>query len=307
MNTYTYKELCELLNEEQKRSNQRTKQFEKWRRKYKIEKVENKNTYTIRPLTLQEKEVISKKCSYQQYIEPMLYKLLLKSKTKSVDYSMLDLMYDLYLVNGNYIDAKYKANQTILCDYFNWDNKSLNDYTFETYKMFKRIIKDIFKSMQSRDIITVSEVYMKVNKFSVDNVEKISVEKMKDSEIAQLMKYRRIYTNEKYQCDKYENLSYYKKQKVDEFVAKKMNMSWYYTNYHIILNKYGVKDVVKNNNYEFKDLGKLVNDNIQNKINKSVQGDLKNIVRMQKLSITDTLINKQTKDGLCKRIIKGTM
>lgn len=307
MNTYTYKELCELLNEEQKRSNQRTKQFEKWRRKYKIEKVENKNTYTIRPLTLQEKEVISKKCSYQQYIEPMLYKLLLKSKTKSVDYSMLDLMYDLYLVNGNYIDAKYKANQTILCDYFNWDNKSLNDYTFETYKMFKRIIKDIFKSMQSRDIITVSEVYMKVNKFSVDNVEKISVEKMKDSEIAQLMKYRRIYTNEKYQCDKYENLSYYKKQKVDEFVAKKMNMSWYYTNYHIILNKYGVKDVVKNNNYEFKDLGKLVNDNIQNKINKSVQGDLKNIVRMQKLSITDTLINKQTKDGLCKRIIKGKM
>lgn len=307
MNTYTYKELCELLNEEQKRSNQRTKQFEKWRRKYKIEKVENKNTYTIRPLTLQEKEVISKKCSYQQYIEPMLYKLLLKSKTKSVDYSMLDLMYDLYLVNGNYIDAKYKANQTILCDYFNWDNKSLNDYTFETYKMFKRIIKDIFKSMQSRDIITVSEVYMKVNKFSVDNVEKISVEKMKDSEIAQLMKYRRIYTNEKYQCDKYKNLSYYKKQKVDEFVAKKMNMSWYYTNYHIILNKYGVKDVVKNNNYEFKDLGKLVNDNIQNKINKSVQGDLKNIVRMQKLSITDTLINKQTKDGLCKRIIKGKM
>lgn len=304
MQTYNYKELCELMGEENKKSKQRTDQFERWRLSYDIQKLENKNRYTIRELTTKEKREIVTKFSYQQYIEPMLYKLLLKEKTQSINYSMLELMYKLYLVNGNYVTAKCKANQSILSDYFNWSETSLNSYTFETYKMFKRIIRDIFKSMKSRDIIRIKDNYIKVIKFTDSNgIERIKYEKFNEDETRELMKYRRIFTT-KYGCDTYDTLSYFKKQKVDELVAKKMNISYYYTNYHIILNDVGAKDIIKNNNYEFKDLGNMINDKVQTKVNKSLQGDLKNIVRMEKLSMTDTLINKETDGYLCKNIIK---
>lgn len=304
MQTYNYKELCELMGEENKKSKQRTDQFERWRLSYDIQKLENKNRYTIRELTTKEKREIVTKFSYQQYIEPMLYKLLLKEKTQSINYSMLELMYNLYLVNGNYMVAKYKANQTILSDYFNWNESSLNSYTFETYKMFKRIIRDIFKSMQERDIVTISNNYMKVITKYDENSNKYSIiNKMTDKEASDLMKYRRIFTK-KYNCDKYESLSYFTRQKVDELVANKMNISYYFTNYHIVLNKVGANDIIKNNDYEFKDLGNMINDKVQIKVNESLQGDLKNIVRMEKLSMTDTLINKETDGYLCKNIIK---
>ena len=306
--TYNYKELCALMGEKVTNGGFRTRQFEKWRTEYEIDKAQGTNRYTVRKLSLTEKQDVAKRFSYQQYLEPMLYKLLVNSKhgnEYSVDYSMIDLMYDLYLVNGNYKDAKYKANQTLLCDYFLWGETELNSYTFETYKMFKKIIKDIFKSMQSRSIITITEIYTKVNKLVINNVEKITTTKMTDNEVSTMLKHRRRITLEKYNCDKYESLSYFKRQKVDEIVSEKMGISWFYTNYHIILNKCGAKEIIKNNNYEFTYLGTLVNNKTQEKINKSVQGDLRTMVRADKLSMTDTLINKNTNGYLCKKIIKG--
>lgn len=308
--TYNYKELCELMDENFKKSNERTRQFERWRLEYGIDKLQGTNRYTVRSLSLSEKQNVAKRFSYQQYLEPMLYKLLVNSKhgsEYSIDYSMIDLMYDLYLVNGNYKDAKYKANQSLLCDYFNWGETELNSYTFETYKMFKKIIKDIFKSMQDRSIITITEIYTKVNKLQINNIEKITTTKMTDSEVSTMLKYRRQITLEKYNCDKYEFLSYFKRQKVDELVSGKMKISWFYTNYHIILNKCGAKEIIKNNNYEFTYLGTLINNKTQEKVNRSVQGDLRTMVRADKISMTDILINKNTNEQMCKNIINDVI
>lgn len=308
--TYNYKELCALMGEKVTNGGFRTRQFEKWRTEYEIDKAQGTNRYTVRKLSLTEKQDVAKRFSYQQYLEPMLYKLLVNSKhgnEYSVDYSMIDLMYDLYLVNGNYKDAKYKANQTLLCDYFLWGETELNSYTFETYKMFKKIIKDIFKSMQSRSIITITEIYTKVNKVKIGDVEKITTDKMTDNEVSAMLKYRRIITLEKYNCDKYETLSYFKRQKVDELVSEKMGISWFYTNYHIILNKCGAKEIIKNNNYEFTYLGTLINNKTQEKVNRSVQGDLRTMVRADKISMTDILINKNTNEQMCKNIINDVI
>lgn len=305
--TYKYNDLCLFFEENQfKNGGSKHRQFERWRKNYNIEKVPNKNEYILYELTKVELNNEQKYFSYQQYIEPMLYKLLLKSKEENhkINYSITDLMYALYLVNSDYKYAKYnqKDFSELLTGTYDLE---LDDYMYETYKMIKRIILKILDSMVKKDMIHYTKILMKANKYFSNGEYFTKIQEMSNKEIQSLITLRSNLSVINGEQKEFLKLPYYKRKEINKKIAEEMNISYYFETFEIVINKEGLARTIKNNSYSYNQLGIIINNNMQIKINKSLQGDLKNIIKENKELYTDALINRNKDYKLREKIKNG--
>lgn len=295
-----YTQLCEKFNEEKKKGNRRTRQFERWRKNYSIEKIEGKNKYNVRELSLYEKTKDQLYFNYQQIIEPMIYELLSNSKDNDYELTIspMDFMLQLGLVNSNYKLIKYNdALVDRLAQLTTSRRQDVEDYQYEISKLNKRVIKTVLDAMERHDLIKYSTTFIK--KIIVDN-QTLEIN-MSAKETSELLDKRKKISKELFGKD-YFYISKNDKKIVNERLKKELDITNYYDVYNIILNKEGIKSDMINNDYTFADRISLTNARNQVKINKSSQGKLKEIPILIKQNMTEKLIDLSTEEETRKKL-----
>lgn len=301
----SYAQLCEKFNEEKKKGNRKTRQFERWRKNYSIEKIEGKNKYNVRKLSLYEKTKDQLYFNYQQLIEPMVYDLLLNSKGELQDecrliISPMDFMLRLGLVNSNYKLIKYNDELVErLAKLTTARKQDVEDYQYEISKLNKRVIQTVLDAMVKHDLIQYSKVFVKKIINDDTSVEQI----MTPRETAELLDIRKKISKELFNKD-YFYIDKNDKKIVNNILKEKLNISNYYEVYDIILNENGIEQDILNNEYTFADRISLTNARNQIKINKSTQGKLKEIPILIKQNMTHKLIDIST-EKVTEKELKG--
>lgn len=287
----TYSQLCEKFGEKRKDGGKRTRQFERWRKNYSIEKMEKKNKYIVKELSLYEKTKDQLYFNYQQYVEPMIYELLLNNEEDyQLTISPMDFMLQLGLVNSNYKLIKY--NDVLadrLAQLITARKQDVEDYQYEVSKLNKRVIKNVLDAMERHDLIKYSTTFIK--KVVVDDI--IVEQIMSPKETADLLDKRKKISKSMFGKD-YFYITKEDKKTVNSILKDELNITNYYDVYNIILNKDGIRDDIVNLEYTFADKISLTNAKNQIKINKSKQGKLKEIPTNIKQNMTQKLIDLST-------------
>ena len=162
---YNYKDLCSFFGEEVKKSNSRTKQFERWRKEYNIEKVEGKNLYTIKELlpSQQLKFLKSPKQVPNNYklLEPMFMYLLANSEDGKIETTYSDLQEKLGLVNENFKKVKYsKEEKKSLASSLGVTVEELSLFNRETYEINYTNLNSAIKKMEKLSLLYKQDVIM---------------------------------------------------------------------------------------------------------------------------------------------------
>ena len=97
-----------------------------------------------------------------------------------------------------------------------------------------------------------------------------------------------IYANE-LGYTKIEDINNKIKKQIKNKICHKMNISYIYTEYELILNRNSLRDIV-NNDIELNELKKSLNKNVIHKLNMSRQNNLKNYSIEDKIKYSDYLI-----------------
>lgn len=290
-----YKQLCLFFNEDVKKSNARSRQFEKWRKTYSIEKLEGKNLYLVRPLNKGELTQTQLYFNYKQILEPMIYEVLSQEKmsetTHSLIISPLDFMIKLGLANDYYKVIKFNEDaKQLIFDDTNISNNEINEFQREVDKLNKRTIKDVLDSMVKKDLIFYNTKFMK-KFYSEDG--SIIESLMSNEEVSELLSIRRSISKELFDKE-YELLEdNFKRNVVNNKIKATLGMINYYSVYELILNNNGIQEDIKDNNYTYANRKQIVNAKNQIRINKSSQGYLKLINQVAKELITERLIDEQ--------------
>ena len=187
--TLSYKELCEKLNQPVYGGNQKKSELKEFKRFFDFENVNRKIIITDiydEPLDPQVRD-IPKNAIYVKYISCVLLDHLSKQDGYRVYITKTKLWLLLGIITENYI--KYNKNRKEL-------KKLSNKMTdFEIREFFKRcnnnfpkIITSSLNSLQRRNLIRYSELYMIIEK---DSNGKIEHREAIDSEVAYIIKTKR--------------------------------------------------------------------------------------------------------------------
>ena len=187
--TLSYKELCEKLKQPYYRGNQKNAQLKEFKRYFDFENVNRKIIITDvydEPLDPQVRD-IPKNAIYVKYITCVLLDHLSKQDGYRVYITKTKLWLLLGIITEHYI--KYNKNRKEL-------KKLSNKMTdFEIKEFFKRcnnnfpkIITSSLNSLQRRNLIRYSELYMIIEK---DSNEKFKHREAIDSEVAYIIKTKR--------------------------------------------------------------------------------------------------------------------
>ena len=309
--TMSYKQLCEMFEEEPKTNGgKRKRQMEQWNKLLNIEKLPNRNLYAVRKYTPSERNEMNVFNSLRSMIEPLLYKQLLiyAKDEKAYEFDMGELIYNFSLINQNYktgrynkekiegiiIDQSEKANVTLdYCDRLLQDD--INDYYKEVDKLLRRAVIDVLTDMEDKRLIIVNKSFGKIIEQRLENGDIINRKvKMDKEELKLFLEYSTTLSKRKYKKD-YNKLNYYEKKNIDILLNEKMNIKAHYDLYNIIINEVGIKQDIVGMNYTYKELDSGVNRESVNKINKSNQGDLRKIDVFVKELLTQLLIDKNNK------------
>lgn len=273
---YTYKELQKIFNIYNKSGSQTIKEISK---QYKIDKV-RRGIYKIeRQLTNEEKidSLIYNK--NREFIEPMIYSMLCYEKSNSITLDMHELMERIAIVNKdfNYIKWHTKECSQIMKQ----DEYGLKIFTKESEPMLKRIIRDILFDMEDRQLIKVNEIpivaykiYESETRTWRTRLKEITSKK----DIQKLLEIKRI-ALEDFGLQKESELGYKERSEFRDLIAKSYDADYFYYKYNIILNK---KGLTKYENYDIIELRKKFNAHIQDKLQRSQQGDLKLLEKEEK-------------------------
>jgi len=294
---YRLKELCEVLNIEYKRGGKQHKNIiSKIRNEYILEI--NGIYYTlIRPLTEYERLEIIKYNKAKEYIEPILYNVLLHADDNNILLSMSELSNTLYMVNSRFISTKnvmlstkfeelddclfiQKNNET---DYYN-QITNINSFIYESSDIIRRIIKDILNDMTDRSLISYKEVIHYVNtEINKDTNRPYKTSNKCEDVPNHLEMYRNVML--KYGYDKDSKIKWNDRKYIQADVSRLLGIDYYYNKYDITINKIGIK-------YELdkRDYIELTNDYVYNKLLDSKQGKLKDIDREYKTLLLDKMI-----------------
>lgn len=275
---YKYGQLKSIFGIENKSGEQTIKDISK---KYVIKKVKRGVYKIVRELTDIEKIEINTYYKNKDYIEPMIYYMLLNTTENSITMDMHEIMEEVEIVNKDFHYIKYHINEC--SDMIGLDNKAtLKLFTKESEPMLKRIIKDVLHEMEDKQLIKVNEIPILAYKILNAETNKWftkTVEIKEDVDIQKLLETKRIILQNEFGIDKESDLNYYDIGLFRDFIAKEYNASYFYYQYNIILNKKGLAICQDTDILQLK---QSFNNYIQDKIRKSKQGDLKVLTKKEK-------------------------
>lgn len=275
---YKYKELQQLFNIYGKSGEQTIKDISK---NYIIKKVKRGTYKIIRELTELEKIENNTYNKNKEYLEPMIYSMLLNTKQNSITMDMHELMESVEIVNKDFHYIKYHLPEC--SEIINLENKtSLKIFTRESEPMLKRIIRDILYEMQDRQLIKINEIPIiayKIYDYDTKKWFTRTEELTTDKKIQKLLEIKRNILKNEFNIEKESELSYFNGSHFRDCIAKAYDASYFYYKYNIILNKKGLNLCQESNIMKLK---KSFNDYIQQKLRNSKQGDLKILTDKEK-------------------------
>lgn len=275
---YKYKQLQEIFNIYNKSGEQTIKEIEK---NYLVKKVKRGFYKIERPLSKIEKIETQTYYKNKDYIEPMIYSMLLSSKGNSITMDMHQLMQEVEIVNKDFHYIKYhtkECSKIMLQE----NDSGIIIFTRESEPMLKRIIREVLYDMDDRQLIKVIEIPVIAYKIYNTEIKKYYIknkEIVKDKDVQNLLEIKRNILKDIYNVEKESDLGYYDRGKFRDEIAKCYSAEYFYYKYHIILNKKGLTNC---ENYDIIGLKKSFNAYIQDKVKRSKQGNLKSLTKEEK-------------------------
>ena len=161
MKDYSYKELCSLFKEENKPVGKRRQlQFERWNKEYVVNKVPNKNRYTLEPRTLDTKELSSKRVDLKRFIEPMICELFIQENTRHFGTTQTELHERIGLVNDKFFKLSYLSElRETYAKKLNISVEELSEYKEEVYDLNKVTINNVLKDLEKKGVLIVDRTY----------------------------------------------------------------------------------------------------------------------------------------------------
>lgn len=275
---YKYKELQEIFGIADKSGEQTIRDISKF---YKIEKVRRGTYVVVRELTPLEKAEMTTYNKNREYLEPMIYSMLLTEKSNSIIMDMHELMEAVEIVNKDFHYIKYHIAE---CgELLDLDNKtSLSLFTKESEPMLKRIVRDILYDMADKQLIKITEIPVVAYKiYDLDSKRWFTrTEELTEiQQIQKLLEIKRTVLKRDYGLERETELSFYQMSEFRDLVAKEYGASYFYYKYEIVLNKEGLTLCEKG---DIKKLKESFNSYIREKMSKSKQGDLKVLTKQEK-------------------------
>jgi uncharacterized protein YaaW (UPF0174 family) len=293
---YKYKDLCRALDLPPQRGSKLTTQIKSISQNYEI--VKNGKYYIIlKQYTPLEKAEVNRYNKNKNYLEPMLYTLLHESPSNVVRFDMKEMLQVLALVNKDYHFAKWHLEETD--QLITQGDNGLEEFINSTEPMYKEIIKDVLKDMESRRLIQIVEIPMYARKYRGKNNKVYTSITEADNNIGKpafLEAQRLAMKHFGYEhWEDMSNLNWYQwheaKQIIEDYLKQELNVAYFYYEYEIILNKKGLNEMVTNN---FNDLRKSFNKYIQEKTLNSKRQNLKYITQDHKDNYIKALIDIDT-------------
>lgn len=285
----TYRELCQMFNEEVKKGGKaKTEQFSRWRKSYSIEKLEGKNLYKVKPLSTLEKALIPNSAtSYLKQLRKIVFDYL--TKHDHIVTSIEDLMEEFYLVNENFFNNGAWFVKT---------NTGFNDV--ENYKVIrneiKRIttqaIRGILHEMQNSGIILLYEAFEIVIDKG-DNVEETKIIEKDDNCV--ILRLRNEFTKDMFGSDYYERLNLEEKCEVNERVNKELGLKYHRSILEIYSDPVTIERLLKKGDVYLtgKEDAKIMNELSQLKVLTSNQGKLKELDDLKRLKLSNSIIKRE--------------
>lgn len=275
---YKYNQLQEIFNIYGKSGEQTIKDISK---NYIVKKIK-RGVYKIeRPLSDIEKIETQTYYKHKDYLEPMVYSMLLNNKSNSITMDMHELMQEVEIVNKDFHYIKYHSKEC--SELLNQENDTgLNIFTRESEPMLKRIIRDVLYDMDDRQLIKVIEIPVIAYKIYDSEIKDYHIKKQditKDKDIQKLLEIKRNILKDDFNVEMESDLGYFDRGLFRDYVAKQYGAEYFYYKYHIVLNKKGLTNCEK---YDIINLKKSFNSYIQDKLKKSKQGDLKILTKEEK-------------------------
>lgn len=158
MNQLTYKQICTIMNEEQKNGGKgRQLQLKRWNKNHGV--VKEGKYYLLDDSTFIP-PLVDRRSKYTSYIEILLLNQLLLSNESNKDFTYRELMETLGLVNKQYNFAKYNQKEYIeklMLEYGEESAEmiaySLSIFFTKTKKMLKRLLKNSIDILENKSII----------------------------------------------------------------------------------------------------------------------------------------------------------
>lgn len=294
----TYNLLCIMLGEKND-SKHKAVHIKRLKQQYNIIEVGKK--YSV--LDIYDVEKYMSNLSYgknKKFLEPIIYTILSEVDTNSIRCSMPKLLTTFKMVNTKFNDVKKhpdKYEEKIL----GWDGLSdlkVIQFTLETEKMLRPIVKNIFDDMEDKKLIIVNKIPMFVKNVWHEDFEETTNKKRvqktypkayqpSDDELKSYMCIGREILDE-FGYENESDLPYDLQSEFEYENNRRFGIIGKYEDYHLILNQHGIEDmIIKKNFGEFKG---LFNQFIQDKILKSTRGRLKNLTDDEKRKCIAELI-----------------
>lgn len=291
------RELCESVGIEYDNKNPK-RSLNKLKQLYVLEQVGKRDYNIVRDLTEDEQIIGKKLTNCQKLLEDVICVQLSLSDDNTIRTDMKGFLELFNVVNKKYryfsyrniTDDKLKLLEDF--DDVKFENDLLCNYVDDVNPILYKMTKNVFKKLQSEMLIFVKEHLLFGKKYRVENEDGSVVEFTRVIEASNIhheeyMRLFRLYAQE--MGVSIDNMNNKIKKQIKNKVCKDMNVSYAYTEYELILNREGLKDLV-NSSGELMKLKMSLNKNVVHKLNLSTQGNLKNYDDDVKVYCSDFLI-----------------
>ena len=293
---YKYKDLCKSLGLEILSDGYKKNQIEQLKKEY---QMVIRNGWYIVKRKYEDYEMIENNAYFKNksYLEPILYTLLSQADSNVLQFDMKELLQITAVVNQDYHFAKWHIEE-VDAELTN-DNSGLKIFIEETEPMYKRIIKDVLKDMESRQLIQIEEIPMYGKIYRDDKGNRYTqIIEADDSVGKPTFLEAKRQAMQHFNIEHWEDmrtLNYYEwheaKKIIEDYLKEKLGVSYFYYEYKLILNKVGIEEMVTNN---FNEMRQSFNNYIKSKTLSSKNKNLKLISDDNRLIYTNALLDINT-------------
>lgn len=304
------KDICDNVNIEYNIKNP-SRSLRDLRYEYEVEQISKQKFKVIRELEPEEKAVSRYYSQCKQQLEPVIYCELSKSKDIKISKDMKGLFELFHITNENYkyfsysdiTKKKYTLIENMDFEYEpEYTNKILSNFVTDVNSVLRRVVIETLKKMVDESYILVEEKIIlakrEVESIGVNedgthkNIYIVNKHEATDKEKKDFIELRRKYMDE-IEKNKWSDVNYYDKIKIEENVLRDMNVTYSYIQYNIIINKDGLQRTVELNKLD--KIQDELNASIAEKVKRSKNGELKKMDEDDKDKCINNLIVRKNK------------
>ena len=288
------KEMCELVGIEYDVKNPK-RSLNKLKQLYIIEQVGKRDYNIIRDLTEDEQIIGKKLTNCRQLLEDVVLSSL-NNNTLRMDmkgflelFGMVNNKYR-YFVYRRMTEEKYKLLEGF--EDMDMENGVLCDYVEDVNSILYRLVKQVFKKLESDEKILIKEHMLFGKKYRITNedgsvAEFIRVIQASNTHHEEYIRLFRQYAQEMGYDIENRNMNNKIKKQIENKVCRDMGMTYIYFEYELI-NKFNNNNKIDNQNLSL--LREKLNKNIIHKLNLSTEDNLKYYSQRDKEKYSEFLI-----------------